>query len=85
MKVNPPRENKAGREAGKGNKMNEYKVEYSYIKDGKRVYENDFDVDWTASDAAEAVRDANSDLPGLRIEHVWVDTGKAWEAREFDY
>lgn len=65
--------------------MNEYKVEYSYIRNGKRTYEYDVCHDWTASEAAESIRSEYADLPGLRVEQVWVDTGRGWEARELDY
>lgn len=64
--------------------MNEYKVAYSYIKNGERITEYDVGMDWTAEEAAQAVREANADLPGLRIEQVWIDTGRAWEVREID-
>ena len=65
--------------------MNEYKVEYSYIGDnGKRVYEYYICIEWTASEAADSIRSDYSALPGLRVEQVWVDTGRGWEVREFD-
>lgn len=64
--------------------MNEYRVEYSYIRNGKRVHEYDTGIDSTAYLAAEAVLDANADLPGVRIERVWVDVNNRWEEREWD-
>ena len=65
--------------------MNEYCVEFSYMKNGRRVHEKDFSCDWRASDAADGVREFYKDLEGLRIERVWFNTGTAWEEREFDY
>lgn len=64
--------------------MNEYRVAYSYLRGGERITEYDIGMDWTAHEAAQAVRDANADLPGFRIERVWIDTGGAWEIREVD-
>ena len=65
--------------------MNEYKIEFSYLRDGRRVYETDFTNSSRAADAADEIRREYSDLDGLRIEQVWIDTGRAWEVREFDY
>ena len=66
--------------------MNTYKVEYSYLREnGKRVHEHDTCFASRAYDAAEDIRAEYSDLAELRIEHVWIDTGRAWESREFDY
>ncbi|MBQ7436133.1 MAG: hypothetical protein IJV30_02260 [Oscillospiraceae bacterium] len=65
--------------------MNYYKVQFSYIRSGKRVYEYDEITASRAADAAEEVRRYYNDLEGLRIEQVWIDTGAAWEVREFDY
>lgn len=65
--------------------MNEYKVEFSYIKNGRRVSEHDTTRASRAADAAEDIRREYSDLEGLRIEYVWIDTGRAWELRDFDY
>lgn len=66
---------------------NEYKVTFSYLRngDGKRVYENDFSYHHRAADAADEARDYYGDLPGFRIERVYIDAGSAWEEREFDY
>jgi len=65
--------------------MNEYKIEFSYMRDGRRIYETDFTHSSRAADAADEIRREYSDLDGLRIEQVWIDTGRAWEVREFDY
>ena len=65
--------------------MNEYRVLFSYICDGKRIYETDFTHNSRAADAADEIRREYADLDGLRIERVWIDTGRAWEEREFDY
>lgn len=65
--------------------MNDYKIEFSYICNGRRVYEIDVTNSSRAADAADEIRREYSDLDGLRIEQVWIDTGRAWEAREFDY
>lgn len=72
-------------QAGKDNNMNEYRVEYSYIRNGKRVSEYDTGFESTAYFAAEAVRDANADLPGIRIEEVWIDRNNRWESVGWDY
>ena len=65
--------------------MNEYKVKYSYIRNGERITECDTGFESTAYFAAEAVRDANADLPGLRIEQVWIDRNNRWESVDWDY
>ena len=65
--------------------MNEYKVRFSYMRDGRRVYETDFTYTRNAVVAAYEIRREYSNLDGLRIEQVWIDTGRAWEVREFDY
>lgn len=65
--------------------MNEYKIEFSYMRDRRRVHETDFTCSSRAADAADEIRREYSDLDGLRIEQVWIDTGRAWEVREFDY
>lgn len=62
--------------------MNEYKIEYSYILNDKRVYEVDVSVDWTAQSAVDAVRAYYSDLDNLRIERVYIDVRNRWEVRE---
>lgn len=67
--------------------MNDYKVEFSYRReDGRRMYENDITTASTAAEAAEKIRtyyEAEEDE--VRIEQVWIDTGRAWELRDFDY
>lgn len=65
--------------------MNDYKVEFSYLRNGRRVYEVDFVQSGFAANAADEIRRSYSDAPSLRIERVWLDTGCAWEVREFDY
>jgi len=65
--------------------MNEYKIEFSYMRDGRRVREYDVITSSRAADAADEIRREYADLDGLRIEQVWIDTGRAWEIREFDY
>lgn len=65
--------------------MNEYKIKFSYKCNGQRVYEYDYVIDFRAADAADVIREEYSDLDNLRIEQVWIDTGFAWEVREFDY
>ena len=69
--------------------MNDYKVEFSYRReDGRRIYENDITTADTAADAAEKVLawyEAEGCWPEVRIEQVWIDTGRAWELRDFDY
>lgn len=65
--------------------MNEYRVEFSYIRNGERVSEYDTGHESTAYFAAEAVREAYADLPGLRIEQVWIDRDNRWESVEWDY
>ena len=62
--------------------MNEYKIEYSYISDGKRVYEIDVSVNWTAQSAVDAVREYYSDLTDLKIERVYIDVRNRWEVRD---
>ena len=66
--------------------MNDYKVEFSYRReDGRRMYENDITTASTAAEAAEKIRAEYDDLNETRIEQVWIDTGRAWELREFEF
>lgn len=65
--------------------MNEYKIKFSYVRNGRRVYETDITNSNRAADAADEIRREYADLDGLRIEQIWIDTGIAWEVREFDY
>lgn len=73
--------------------MNEYKVEYSYIReDGRRMYETDITMAGSAAQAAaiilSEVKEMLSEYEGLsdpRIEQVWIDRGRAWELREFEF
>lgn len=60
--------------------MNEYKVEFSYNgAKGKRIHEEDTSLAFTADEAVENVRNFYRDLPGLRIERVFVDRNNRWE------
>lgn len=61
-----------------------YKIQYSYLKDGKRITEYELEFAWCATDAVKEIRIKKADLENLRIEQVWKDTGKAWEVREID-
>ena len=67
--------------------MNDYKVEFSYRReDGRRMYENDITTASTAAEAAETIRTYyEAEEAEVRIEQVWIDTGRAWELRDFDY
>lgn len=65
--------------------MNEYRIELSYMVCGERVHEIVYTTNSRAADAADDIRREYVDLDGLRIEQVWIDTGNAWEVREFDY
>ena len=62
--------------------MNEYKIEYSYTQNGKRIHEIDVSVNWTTQEAVDAVREYYSDLDDMRIERVYIDVGNRWEVRE---
>lgn len=62
--------------------MNEYKIEYSYDQNGKRIHEIDVSANWTAQEAVDAVREEYSDLDGLKIERVYVDIDRRWEVRD---
>jgi predicted TIM-barrel fold metal-dependent hydrolase len=65
--------------------MNEYKVIFSYSKEGKRVEEFDVCYASTTQDAVDKVRRWYNDLglKGLKIERVYIDTGKSWDIREY--
>lgn len=65
--------------------MNEYKIEISYMVGRKRVHEIVYTINSRAADAAYEIRREYFDFDGLRIERVWINTGNAWEVREFDY
>ncbi|MBR4283685.1 MAG: hypothetical protein IKT48_03135 [Anaerotignum sp.] len=62
--------------------MNEYKVIFSYIKEGKRVEEFDVCNASRTQDAVDDIREWYSDLKGLRIERVYIDTGRSWDIRD---
>lgn len=65
--------------------MNYYRIQYSYIRCGRRVYEYDEIRADRAAEAAEDFMRQNDNLLGLRIEQVWIETDTAWEVCEFDY
>lgn len=65
--------------------MNQYKILFSYIVDGNRRYEYDIATKFTTDEAVAEILKEYADLEGLRVDHVWIDTGSAWEEREFEY
>ena len=65
--------------------MNQYKVLFSYVIDGNRVYEYDIATESTTDEAVAEILAEYADLIGLRVDRVWIDTGSTWEEREFEY
>ena len=64
--------------------MHEYKIRFSYLLNGKRVYEYEYFVFTMAQEAAECLHDEYDDLPGLRIEQIWIDRNNRWESIELE-
>ena len=60
----------------------EYKVEYSYMRNGKRVTEHDTSYAYRAQDAVDDVRRWYANLDGFRIETVYRDSGTCWDITE---
>ena len=56
----------------------QYKVKYSYMRDGKRVYEEDTLWAESAHKAVFYTECEYADLPNLRTEEVWRDDGDCW-------
>lgn len=65
--------------------MNYYRIQYSYLRCGRRVYEYDETRADKVTEAVETFRRWNDHLQGLRIEQVWIETDTAWKVCEFDY
>lgn len=65
--------------------MNQYKVLFSYVIDGNRVYEYDIATESTTDEAVAEILAEYAELEGLRVDRVWIDTGSTWEEREFEY
>ena len=65
--------------------MNQYKVLFSYVTDGNRVYEYDIATESTTDGAVAEILAEYAELEGLRVDRVWIDTGSTWEEREFEY
>lgn len=65
--------------------MNQYKVLFSYVVDGNRIYEYDIATENTTEGAVAEILAEYADLEGLRVDRVWIDTGSTWEEREFEY
>lgn len=59
-----------------------YKVEYSHIRNGRRVTEYDTTFQLTTQDAADKIREWYGDLDGFRIERIYKDAGNCWEISE---
>lgn len=64
--------------------MNQYKVLFSYIVDGKRVYEYDIATGSTTEEAVTEILAEYAGLEELRADRIWIDTGLAWEERELE-
>lgn len=64
--------------------MHEYKIRFSYMQDGERKYEYEYFVCTTVQEAAECLGDEYDDLPGLRIEQIWIDRNNRWEIIEWE-
>ena len=62
--------------------MNAYKVFFSYIKDGKKVEEFDVCYSSRTQGAVDTIKKWYSDLNGLQIERVYIDTGRSWDIRD---
>lgn len=61
-------------------RIGDYLVEFSYMKDGKRVAEHDTLYAASAASAAESTLDYYTDYcKDVRIEGVWFDAGRDWE------
>lgn len=66
--------------------IHDYKVELSYQnEDGSRCHFVEYTSTYTASNAARYLRDVYDDLPGIRIESVWIETPTCWDVCEFEY
>ena len=65
--------------------MNQYQVLFSYVVDGNRVYEYDIATESTTDGAVAEILAEYEELEGLRVDRIWIDTGSAWEEREFEY
>lgn len=64
--------------------MNQYKVLFSYIVDGKRAYEYDIATGSNTDEAVTEILAEYAGLEGLRVDRIWIDTGLAWEEREIE-
>ena len=49
------------------------------------MYEYDIATESTTDGAVAEILEEYADLEGLRVDRIWIDTGSAWEEREFEY
>lgn len=64
--------------------MREYKIRFSYLLNGERVYEYEYFVFTMVQEAVECLYDEYDDLSGLRIEQIWIDRNNRWESIEWE-
>lgn len=57
----------------------QYRIEYSYIEDGERIYEEDTASAYNLKEAIRETEAFYDDLEDFRIDRVWKDTGRRWE------